>query len=255
VTDPLLALLDIFAEQADALANWLDQVADEAYLETSALPTWDLRTLLGHAVSVHEGLLRRLQTRSTEPAVPLADYVRRYRRDAALIDARTREVTGDDSPAQLLDRLRAPITPDPAVPDRVVIDGPRGPITALDWVTTRVVDLVVHCDDFTRSLPDRDPVPLRRPALALTVRALAQLLAAQAPGRSVEIRIPPFVAVQAIPGPRHTRGTPPNVVETDPITWLRLATGRVDFQQGVRDGTVRASGSRADLRQYLPVLS
>ena len=62
------------------------------------------------------------------------------------------------------------------------------------------------------------------------------MLAAQAPGRSVEVRIPPFVAVQAVAGPRHTRGTPPNVVETDPVTWLRLATGRAAFADAVAAG-------------------
>ena len=90
-----------------------------------------------------------------------------------------------------------------------------------------MLDLVVHTDDLSRSLPDREPVR-RSPGRAghATVRLLAEILAAQAPGRSVEVRVPPFVAVQAIAGPRHTRGTPPNVVETDPMTWLRLATGR-----------------------------
>ena len=115
--------------------------------------------------------------------------------------------------------------------------------------------LVVHCDDLSRSRPEREPVPLLRPALALTVRTLAQTLAAQAPGRSVELRVPPFVAVQAIEGPRHTRGTPPNVVETDPVSWLRVATGRLAFADAVRGGTIRASGGRADLTPYLPVLS
>jgi hypothetical protein len=67
--------------------------------------------------------------------------------------------------------------------------------------------------------------------------------------------VPPFVAVQAIAGPRHTRGTPPNVVETDPVTWLRLATGRLAFNTAVRDGLARASGTRADLTPYLPVLA
>jgi hypothetical protein len=84
---------------------------------------------------------------------------------------------------------------------------------------------------------------------------LAEILAAQAPGRSVELRVPPFVAVQAIEGPRHTRGTPSNVVETDPLTWLRIATGRLAFAEAVGRGAVRASGSRADLSEYLPVLS
>jgi hypothetical protein len=69
------------------------------------------------------------------------------------------------------------------------------------------------------------------------------------------VRVPPFVAVQAIEGPRHTRGTPPNVVETDPVTWLRLATGREPFADALRAGRVRASGTRADLAPHLPVLS
>jgi hypothetical protein len=117
-----------------------------------------------------------------------------------------------------------------------------------------MVDLVVHADDFARSLPEFGPVPLTRPALATAVRTLAEILAAQAPGRSVELRVPPFIAVQAIPGPRHTRGTPPNVVETDPVTWLRLATGRANFADAAAAGTARASGTRADLSDYLPLL-
>ena len=97
-------------------------------------------------------------------------------------------------------------------------------------------------------------MPLVRPALASAVRTLAEILAARAPGRSVEVRVPPFVAVQVVAGPRHTRGTPPNVVETDPVTWLRLASGRVRFDDAVADGSVSASGQRADLASVLPVL-
>lgn len=118
-----------------------------------------------------------------------------------------------------------------------------------------LVELLLRCDELSRSASEREPVPLRRPALAAAVRLLAEAFAAQAPGRSVEVRVPPFVAVQAIAGPRHTRGTPPNVVETDPLTWLRLASGRLAFADAVRDGAVRASGNRADLSAYLPVLS
>jgi hypothetical protein len=80
------------------------------------------------------------------------------------------------------------------------------------------------------------------------------MLPERAPGRSVELRVPPFVAVQAVPGPRHTRGTPPNAVETDPVTWLRLATGRCDFAAAWAAAAVRASGNRADLGPFLPLL-
>jgi hypothetical protein len=90
-------------------------------------------------------------------------------------------------------------------------------------------------------------------ALRSAARYLLQNLEAAAPGRSVEVRVPPVAAVQCVAGPRHTRGTPPNVIETDPLTWFRLATGRLSWAEGVRSGAVRASGARADLSVYLPL--
>jgi Bacterial SCP ortholog len=92
-----------------------------------------------------------------------------------------------------------------------------------------------------------------REALRWAVVYLAGQLASQAPGRAVEVRVPPFAAIQCVAGPRHTRGTPPNVVETDPVTWIMLATGRLSWVSAVADGRVRASGPRADLSSYLPV--
>ncbi|PWU53962.1 hypothetical protein DLJ47_14830 [Micromonospora sp. S4605] len=92
-----------------------------------------------------------------------------------------------------------------------------------------------------------------RPVLREAVRALLTALAERAPGRSVEVRVPPYGAVQCISGPRHTRGTPPNVVETDPRTWLELATGRLDWERAVTQGRVSVSGVRADLSEYLPL--
>jgi hypothetical protein len=79
------------------------------------------------------------------------------------------------------------------------------------------------------------------------------LLTSRAPGRSVEVRVPPFAAVQCVPGPRHTRGTPPNVVETDPLTWLDLATGELTWATALASGRLRASGQRADISAYLPL--
>jgi hypothetical protein len=94
--------------------------------------------------------------------------------------------------------------------------------------------------------------PLRE-ALRTAVRYLLDVLADRAPGRAVEVRIPPFAAVQCIEGPRHTRGTPANVVETDPLTWLALATGRLDWASAAASGKLRASGPRADISGYLPL--
>jgi Bacterial SCP ortholog len=94
------------------------------------------------------------------------------------------------------------------------------------------------------------------PAEALVrdaVRALLAILAARAPGRSVEMRVPPYGAIQCVSGPRHTRGTPPNVVQTDPVTFVLLAAGRLSWTDAVADGRVTASGVRADLAAYLPL--
>lgn len=93
-----------------------------------------------------------------------------------------------------------------------------------------------------------------RATRATAVRFTLEELADVAPGRSVEVRVPPDGAVQAVEGPRHTRGTPPNVVETDPQTWLELATGRLAWAEAEASGALRASGQRADLTAYLPVL-
>ncbi|MBC2639868.1 MULTISPECIES: sterol carrier family protein [unclassified Rhodococcus (in: high G+C Gram-positive bacteria)] len=94
-----------------------------------------------------------------------------------------------------------------------------------------------------------------RTQLAAAVRLSARTLEQVAQGSSVEVRVPPFVAVQCIEGPRHTRGTPPNVVETDPRTWLLLVTGLLNFDGATADGGVSVSGSRAgEIAHWLPLL-
>lgn len=92
-----------------------------------------------------------------------------------------------------------------------------------------------------------------RTDLATAVRYLLQLLAEKAPGHSVEVRVPPFGAVQVVEGPRHTRGTPPNVVETDPVTWIALALGDEPWADAAAAGRIVASGTRADLTALLPL--
>jgi hypothetical protein len=93
-----------------------------------------------------------------------------------------------------------------------------------------------------------------RPVLATAVRYALEELAARYPGGSVEVRVPPFAAVQVIDGPRHTRGTPPAVVEMDGPTWVALATGRLTFEQARAAGRVQASGQRTDLGDLLPLV-
>ena len=101
---------------------------------------------------------------------------------------------------------------------------------------------------------ESEPAP-ERAAIATAVRLTVRTLAAVAPGASVEVRIPPFAAVQCISGPRHTRGTPPNVAETDPRTWLLLATGLLELSDATASGALRLSGSRAgELAGLLPLV-
>ncbi|GAA1347068.1 sterol carrier family protein [Falsarthrobacter nasiphocae] len=97
--------------------------------------------------------------------------------------------------------------------------------------------------------PDAAP----RPVLATAVRYLLEELSIAHPGGSVEVRIPPFGVGQLVEGLRHTRGTPPNVVETDAQTFLRLASGDLGWDEALAAGRVSVSGTRADLSSFLPL--
>jgi uncharacterized protein (TIGR03083 family) len=131
--------------------------------------------------------------------------------------------------------------------EKRVVQQATGAHTLHDAVRFRLIEGVVHGLDLGI---DPDPIAQRH-----AVQALVDVLVARAPGHAVELRIPPYTAVQVVEGPRHTRGTPPNVVETGPRAFLDLATGRSSWTDAVRDGLVRASGERADLTAYLPLLS
>lgn len=249
--------------QSRILRDWLAELPDEAFAAPTVLDAWDVRILTGHLVGVHTRLTEALRQPTREAAVPVHELVRRYRRDAAMIMDWTLALAGDHSGPELvrqlsaaIDELAEALRPEASRPK--VIMTPRGPGRTADFIATRIVDLVVHADDLSRSLPDRAPIATHRPALAGCTRTLAAILAAQHPGKSIEVRVPPFAAVQCSigeSGPTHTRGTPPNVVETDPVTFLRLTTGRLGWAEARAAGRVTASGPRADLSAALPVLS
>jgi len=259
MTNPAEALV----EQSRTVLAWLGSLPEADFVRPTVLPEWDVRHLTGHLVVVHAGFLAALGRPSRSAPVPVHELVRRYRRDAEEINAMAGEATGDSTGPELVSQLAAAIEElaerllgSEALPP--VLETPRGPGALTDFVATRVVDVVVHADDLSRSLPDRPPVPLQRRALSVCSRTLATILAGQHPGRSIEVRIPPFAAVQCgigDPGPTHTRGTPPNVVETDAVTFLRMATGRTTWDESVMTGRVAASGLRADLSGALPLLS
>ncbi|MFI9052628.1 sterol carrier family protein [Streptomyces sp. NPDC053427] len=226
--------------------------------EQLALPTrlgdWTVRELVAHLSMAIGSVARNLR----EPAPPrveteLLDWPFATAPHAAGIDADTRALAAAHDPYALLTRTAeelADVLPQ-AADDRVMTTR-VGAMRLADYLVTRCVELVVHTDDLSAALAAE--IPYDRQALAAATRLLADALAAKAPGGSVEVRVPPFAVVQCIEGPKHTRGTPPNVVETDPLTWLRLATGRTAWGAALDAAAVSASGERADIGGYLPVL-
>jgi uncharacterized protein (TIGR03083 family) len=250
-------------EQSRTVLQWLQGLAPEAFERTTVLPGWSVLQLAGHLVLVHAGLRQSLDEPIKGPALPIHEFVKRYRRDVEMITAATLEASAGLAGPEVLARLAAAVDDlairlEAAVEMSRVINTRRGPTTIEDYIATRIIELVVHTDDLNRSLPEVTPAELRRGALSRCSRTLTGILAGQHPGRSIEVRVPPYAAVQCAigdPGPTHTRGTPPNIVETNPLTFLRLATGRTTWADAVADGTVHASGLRADLSAVLPLLS
>jgi len=250
-------------EQSRTVLAWLRGLPADAFERPTVLPDWSVRQLAGHLVLIHTGLARLLDQPTRESALPIHEFVTRYRRDVEMIMTSTLEasagLSGPEVAAQLesaIDDLEVKL--DAGVMMSQVISTPRGPTTIEDFIATRIVELVVHTDDLNQSVPEVAPAALQRSALSRCTRTLAGILESQHPGRSVEVRVPPYAAVQCgvgDPGPKHTRGTPPNVVETDPLTFLRLATGRITWVDAISYGTVHASGLRANLDPALPLLS
>ena len=246
-----------FTTQSRYVRDWVAVLSDEDFARPSVLVGWDVARLVEHLILLYRGLAAGLDRPSTNPVLPIHEYARTYRTDVTAPDAEAASQTVGRSPRELVTALAAAghaaeYRLQDAMPS--VVEAGRGTIRTTDYLRTRIIELVVHSDDLSRSLPELAAVPINRAALASATRTLAEIFAAQVPGRTVELRVAPFIAVQAVPGPRHTRGTPPNVVETDALTWLHLATGRTKWVDAMTRAEVRASGRRADLSDYLPVL-
>ena len=122
-------------------------------------------------------------------------------------------------------------------------------VPSIDLQGGQTVQLVGGAE---KAIDAGDPLPTA--AARTAVRYLLEELSVRAPGRHVEVRVPPHGVVQAVEGPRHTRGTPASVVETDAATWVELATGRLGWQQAVAAARVVASGERSDLSGLLPLV-
>ncbi|ARF56162.1 maleylpyruvate isomerase family mycothiol-dependent enzyme [Streptomyces gilvosporeus] len=224
-----------------------------------ALPTrlggWTVRELAAH-LSMGIGSVARILKEPEPPKVEvtLPEWPLGTAPYAAGVDEYTRALAADNDPAELLDRTAEDfLRLLPEQPGERLVAARSGAMRLDDYLVTRCIELIVHTDDLVAATGVE--VPYDRQALATATRLLADALAVKAPGGSVEVRVPPFAVVQCVEGPRHTRGTPPNVVETDPLTWLRLATGRTTWGEALEAAAVSASGERADISGLLPILS
>lgn len=237
------------------------------------LGDWTVRELVAHLGLVLDAVPRTTGAEAgTGELLTPTGWVAATRTAAPTIDAVAREQTGagrqfGGAPAEVaaafdaaVDRMRSTLADAPDFAPDLRVPTRFGPMLFSDYLVTRLVETVVHGDDLAAALAADLPqgLPPDRQALAAVTRLLADSLAAQAPGGAVELRIPPFAVVQCVAGPRHTRGTPPNVVETSPLPWIRLATGRTSWAQATGETSdvaeLTASGERSDLSSLLPVM-
>lgn len=235
----------------------VDALDDAAFAEPTRIG-WTVAQLCAHIVRTVDAISRALGE-PAQPAQPAGtartaqDYFVVARERYEAIDARARVEAAGQSPAQLrtalggaVDRARADLD---GRDGQTVVEAALGPIRLADFLETRCVEAVVHGLDLPGSARvDPDPQALRA-----AVRLLTDMLAARAPGRSVEVRVPPYAVVSCGVGPQHTRGTPPNVVEVPAVVFVELVSGRLDWAAALREGAT-ASGARADLSRYLPLL-
>lgn len=247
-----------YEAQRDLLRPWLAGVPADAWSRPSALKAWTVLELTRHVAHVPAAAATVIAAGATfERPLSLGAYTSAWVANAGEIaDFSIAAAEGLDAAGVLAvldeaDRALAELIP--GISDELVVHANRGPLKVGDYLASRVNELVVHAGDLSRSVPEVDPVPIDRNALAISCRMLATVLADRHPGHTLEVRIPPYAAVQCVEGPRHTRGTPPNVVETDPSTWVLIAAGRMPYEDAVAQGLVKASGLRADLGPYLPL--
>ena len=247
-----------YRAQRDLIRAWLGELPTVAWSRPSVLDGWTVLELVVHVANVPIAAARTITAGpSIDRPMSLGDYTSGWPAAAGTIAEIAVETAAGLGPAgvlELWDEGNASLAAVAAdLPDDLVVRAARGPLRLGDFLATRVNELVVHAGDLSRSLPELPPVPVDRKALAVACRVLTTILADRNPGHSVEVRVPPFAAVQVIEGPRHTRGTPANVVETDPATWVLIAAGRMPYEEAVAAGKVAASGLRADLGPYLPL--
>ena len=217
------------------IREWIGGIPSEAYDRPSVLDGWTVRDLIAHLAPGIRVLAATSKPETGTEPLGVAAYVGTYPVNADGIAESTRSLAArTDDVTGLLDEAWAEVSAwlaDAGEDGRRVVQARRGPIRLDELVRTRLLEIVVHGDDLARSVPELAPPAHDRGALRDVVKSLLAVLVERAPGRSVEVRVPPFAAVQVIEGTSHTRGTPPNTVETDPLTWIRIACGRQTWSE------------------------
>ena len=251
--DAIAGTVAQYALLADAVAT----LPDDVFARPTRLGDWTVAELVAHLASTGEAAPRRVAREAPPRAeADLVAYLLAMRAVAPAVAQRAADNAAGVAPAELRARvatvsagIREALAD--VDPDRLVL-ARLGAVPLGDFLVTRCVEGVVHGLDLAAATGvGAPPDPT---ASKVVVRAFAVLLAHVAPGRSVEVRVPGHVAVQCVEGPRHTRGTPPNVVEADPVAFVELASGRLTWADAVARGLVRASGERADLSHLLPLI-
>ena len=244
------------------IVDAVDAVPDADFTLPTRLGSWRVSALVAHLAGNLDLLLDGLDGPPVAASAPPGlGYRERPASDQGRIASTAAERAAGQTPDELRQRLRSALDVTrerlgKEGADRVVVIEERGRILLSEYLVTRCTEGVVHGLDLAAATGV--PVEAEPRALRAVVRLLADRLVERAPGRSVEVRIPgpAGCAVQCVEGPRHTRGTPGSVVEIrDALTWVELATGRLDWSAATGDGRVSASGERTDLTPYLPLLA
>ena len=253
------ALLD----QGHLIEQQLASRPDEVFAQPTRLGDWTVDVLVAHLALTLGSLAEWIG--APEPAGTqrsLSSYYEAARKSAGFVDSISRAAAAGKGPQALRAAYREALEGVSAalagVHEGQLVTTRSGAMAATDLVVTRCIEVVVHGLDLQAAtgVPALATDAVRPAALTVVVKAFGAILMGRAPGHSVEVRIPgpAGTAFQCGEGPQHTRGTPPNVVETDPVTFIELGAGRLDWATAIGTGAVRASGGRADLSALLPLV-
>lgn len=249
-------VVPLLSECVDAVGRVLESLTPAQLAQPSVLPGWSVRDLAAHLVVVADSVRHLEPLPDNAGVLSVSEYLAGYAERADRISGLTHEAAAElaDIPAGYHQRWDDALSRLDSLDDVEKVLARRAAARLADLVVTRIIEMVVHADDLDRSVELEAPVALPTKAQPLVARVMLDVLAQRHPGRSLEVRVPPVAAVQCMPGPRHTRGTPPGVVETDPLSWIRLAAGRLRWADALESGVLTASGERADLSGVLPLL-